>query len=375
MSRILFATWDGGGNVPPALEMAKALRRRGDEVRFLGHAEQRETIVNAGFPFEPYSKHGIWAKSERHSGLRGALGFLGVLTSRSVGDDLLASAKNSPVDLVVIDFVLFGALRAAQRSGLRNVVLVHSLYDAVLRTMIDGAPGWVARLAGYRPRQLFASADLVLVPTVRELDRPPRQGGPIAATYTGPAEPEVAASAQPEVATDPTVLVSLSTTYIGGQAAILQKILDSLAQERVRLIVTSGPSVDPEELSAPANAEIHRYLSHAEVMPSASLVIGHGGHSTTMRALSHGLPLLILPMSPLFDQVIIAEAVQEHGVGLMLGKDAAPADIRTAVAALLADTRYRREAERLATGIRDARGAETAADEVHAVMAAIPRQR
>jgi UDP:flavonoid glycosyltransferase YjiC (YdhE family) len=34
--RFLFANWQGGGNVPPALALAKRLARRGHDVRLLG---------------------------------------------------------------------------------------------------------------------------------------------------------------------------------------------------------------------------------------------------------------------------------------------------------------------------------------------------
>jgi UDP:flavonoid glycosyltransferase YjiC (YdhE family) len=44
MREVLFVTWDGGGNLPPALGIASELRRRGHSVSFLGHAQQRSAI-------------------------------------------------------------------------------------------------------------------------------------------------------------------------------------------------------------------------------------------------------------------------------------------------------------------------------------------
>ena len=38
MADILFVTWDGGGNLPPAIGIGRELRSRGHEVRFIGHA-------------------------------------------------------------------------------------------------------------------------------------------------------------------------------------------------------------------------------------------------------------------------------------------------------------------------------------------------
>ena len=358
MSRILFVTWDGGGNVAPAIEIARELQQRGEEVRFLGQAQQREALERAGFGFAAYSKPGSWTAAGKRGTLKNAIGFLSLLIGRSLGRDLIANVDKTPTDLVVIDCLLFGVLDSATRAGLRHAVLVHSLYEAIDKKMASGAPGMVARIAGLQPRKLWAGADLVIVATLEELDRPPRPRSGLSLTYTGPALPEVSEIAARSSV--PSVLVSLSTTYIAGQAFVLQKILDALADLPVRALVTTGPAVDPDELRAPANAELHRYLPHAEVMPTVSLVIGHGGHSTTMLALAHDLPLVVLPMNPMFDQAIIGHAVQEKGAGVTLPSSSTPAQIRAAVERILANNSSRQEAERLGAAIRASRGTQTA---------------
>jgi UDP:flavonoid glycosyltransferase YjiC (YdhE family) len=63
-----------------------------------------------------------------------------------------------------------------------------------------------------------------------------------------------------------------------------------------------------------------RYVPHAEILPSASLVIAHAGLGTTMAALGHGVPLLCTPLGR--DQFFNAERVQTLGAGLMLMPDA-----------------------------------------------------
>src|SRR4051812_12824112 len=40
MSRILFVTWSGGGNQPPAIGLAQQLRRQGHETVVAGYADQ-----------------------------------------------------------------------------------------------------------------------------------------------------------------------------------------------------------------------------------------------------------------------------------------------------------------------------------------------
>lgn len=359
MSRFLFVTWDGGGNVGPAVEIAKEMQHRGEEVRFLGQEQQRLALERAGFDFTAYSRPGSWTAIGKRDSLKNTLGFLSLLIGRGLGRDLIADVDKTRTDLVVIDCLLFGALDAASRAGLRHVVLMHSLFDAIDQKMAGGAPGMVARIVGLRPRKLWAGAELVVAATLKELDRPPQPGSPLSLNYTGPAIPEaVETAAQPSVTN---ILVSLSTTYIAGQTQALQHVLDALTDLPVHAVVTTGPAIDPEELRTPANAEMHRYLPHAEVMPTVSLVIGHGGHSTTMLALAHGLPLLILPMNLMFDQEIIGHAIQKNGAGVTLASSSSPTQIRAAIEQVLADGTYRQEAMRLGAAIRATRGTQAAA--------------
>ena len=48
MSQIAFVTWNGGGNLGPALPIARELRRRDHRAAFLGQETQRPAIEAAG---------------------------------------------------------------------------------------------------------------------------------------------------------------------------------------------------------------------------------------------------------------------------------------------------------------------------------------
>jgi hypothetical protein len=100
MASILFVTWDGGGNLPPALGIAAELRSRGGQVRFLGHEQQRRAIEGAGLRFEPYRHARPWSSAAPADGLRGAARIFSVFTDRGPGEDLLASIGREPADLV-----------------------------------------------------------------------------------------------------------------------------------------------------------------------------------------------------------------------------------------------------------------------------------
>jgi MGT family glycosyltransferase len=155
--------------------------------------------------------------------------------------------------------------------------------------------------------------------------------------------------------------------FFEGQVETLQAILDALEGLPILVILTTG-AVAPTALRAPTNVEVHHYLPHDEIMPSVSMVVGHGGHSTTMRALAHGVPLLILPMHHVLDQPMIGKAVAKAGAGLLLPKTASAGDIQSAVRSLLRDPSYRRTAEAIGARLRSRDGATTAADELESLL-------
>ena len=59
-----------------------------------------------------------------------------------------------------------------------------------------------------------------------------------------------------------------------------------------------------------------RFVPHGEVLPHASLVVTHAGMGTVMSALSHGVPLLCLPLGR--DQFFNAAMVERLGAGRAL---------------------------------------------------------
>jgi UDP:flavonoid glycosyltransferase YjiC (YdhE family) len=370
MADVLFVTWDGGGNLTPTLGIAAELTRRHHAVRFLGHAQQRGAIEAAGFEFQPFVHARPWSAIAPNSGFKGTMQLLGVFTDGGMGEDLLVAVRQRPADLVVIDCLLFGALQAAERAGLKRAVLVHTLYSQQRDTWGSGMGSLLTRMRGAHLPNLWLGADLVLVTTLWEIDRCGEL--PSHVRHTGP----VWQGAQPQPASppagEPLVLVSLSTIYQDGQQRALQSIIDGLATLPVRALVTTGPSVDPTTLRPAAHVEIQRYVPHAEVMPRATLVVGHGGHSTAMAALAHDLPLVIMPMFAMGDQPVIGHVLESLGAARVVPKTAAAARIAAAVQAMLADGPHRDVVRALGGMIRRRDGAVEAADALENVLALTP---
>jgi UDP:flavonoid glycosyltransferase YjiC (YdhE family) len=367
MARILAVTWDGGGNVPPMLGIASELQRRGHQIRVLGHPGQGAVVESAGLEFVAYRRARPWSPNVTATGARFLLRFLfGVFTEPGLGEDVRDELAREPVDLALIDSMTLAGLRAAQRAGVPTAVLMHTLHRYHTHAWSRGPIGIVAALRGMRPGRLWNAADRVLVATDSDLDPAAGRQLPANVRYTGVVQAPIPPSTPEE---KPLVLVSLSTIFFEGQEATLQAVLDGLEGLPIRVVVTTGP-VAPEALRAPAHFEVHRHLPHDDIMPSAALVVGHGGHSTTMRALAHGVPLLVLPMHRILDQPMIGKAVAAAGAGRVLPKTASAEEIRSAVRSLLQDPSYRRAAAAAGARLRSRNGAIAAADELDGLLKA-----
>ena len=358
MAEILFVTWDGGGNVPPAVGIARELLRRGHTVRFVGHAAQHDALTAAGFPVEPAGH------ARRFTAADGVAPVTMVRTfgDRGLGRDALAALTRRPADLVVVDCMLLGAMEELRRAGAPYVLLEH-MYDAFFRgSFLRGPLGIGMRLTGLRPRASLKAARGAVVAALPGLD-PAGARPPARARYVGPV-----ADGSPHTFGDPAVLVSLSTYGYPGMTGCLQRILDATANLPARVVVTTGPQVDPARLRAAANHEVHTYLPHEEVLPQVSLVVGHGGHGTTMKTLAHDLPLVLMPMHPFVDQPMVAASVEKAGAGRAVSRKAGPQELRRVIAELIEDGPHRTAAARLGAAIRATPGATNGADEIEGFL-------
>ena len=155
--------------------------------------------------------------------------------------------------------------------------------------------------------------------------------------------------------------MSLSTTPNPGQERTLQAIADALGPLPVRAVLSGGGLVDPASLRVQPHVEASAWLDHDELLPRAALLVGHGGHGSTVRALAAGVPVLALPVNALGDQPWVGRALERVGMGRMLPGGASPARIRDAVEALLADEHVRERARAFGARLRASSGAAEAA--------------
>jgi UDP:flavonoid glycosyltransferase YjiC (YdhE family) len=109
-----------------------------------------------------------------------------------------------------------------------------------------------------------------------------------------------------------------------------------------------------------------RYAAHDPILRRAALALTHGGHGTAMRALRHGVPMVVIP-GLAADQPFIAATVQKWGAGRALPGDADATAIRAAAQDVLSAS-YRHVAKRMSASLAGVDGAANAADEIEALV-------
>ncbi len=402
VKNILFATWEGGGNVAPALTVARKLAQRGHRVRFMCDTSAREEAAASGVEFRAWQTAPNrpdrtpascpvrdWEAKDPQEGSQRLMDEIMVGPALRYAQDLLAELQREPADLVVSSDMLLGVMAACESRGQPLALLAANLcfyplpqvptfgpglpparneaeaalhaainaenirmFDLGLATLNEARGQLGLKPLDHVSDQVDAAA-LFLLGTSESFDfvtgkLPPKL------RYVGPQLDEPA-WAEPWVSPwekrdrRKLVLVGFSTTF-QNHARALQAVVDACAPLPVRALVTLG-QIHPEELVPAANTRLVASAPHDAVMRQAAVVVTHGGHGTVMRALSHHLPLLIMPHGR--DQNENAIRVTERGAGICLPPDAESSQIEDALRRLIEDPSFTEAATRLGLAINE----------------------
>lgn len=94
----------------------------------------------------------------------------------------------------------------------------------------------------------------------------------------------------------------------------LQYVFQYIAQACVgldaQLIISLGGGISPESIpELPGSPLVVGYAPQLELLQKASLVITHAGLNTTIESLSHGVPMVAIPIS--LDQPGVAARITQ----------------------------------------------------------------
>ncbi len=376
MTRFAFVTWDGGGNLGPAVGIAQELAARGHEVRFLGYKGQRASIEERGFPCTALRQSGgVDLYRDVAAEQRLAALLRNVWACPEHLEDIPEALVDHPADVLVVDFSMQGALAFARQTEMPVAVLAHSAIAGLVPP--PESPVGAARLAATNQLRVAAGLPilcrlngawdhlLTLVTTIPDLD-PAAIGAADSIHYVGPVVERFPAQTwdSPWDAEDsrPLIVVSFTTTKLWDQCGRIRNTLAALSDEPVRILVLGADASDNIP-PLPANATARHFVPHGLVLPSAALTVTHCGHGTVTASLAHGVPVVGLP-NPAADQPFLAARLKQLGAGLALDGESPPDAIRHAALEILSHPAFRDAAGRLAAVIRATPGATGAADEL-----------
>ena len=146
-----------------------------------------------------------------------------------------------------------------------------------------------------------------------------------------------------DASTTPRICVSMGSLPLEAGIEGLRVTVDALAELPVEVVVAGAGSRDSSLGELPANARAGGWIPHDQLLPTCDAVVHHGGAGSSMAALDHGLPQLVLPQ--LGDQFANADQLVQRGVAEKLDlHERSAARTCRAVRTLLAEPSYRHRA-------------------------------
>ena len=377
MARFLWLNWSGGGNLPPSLGIARALEERGHSVAFAGRPEMVARVAQAGF--RPIELTRAYEQADLYPKDWPLWRMACYLSSPAVEEQVGEVIDAEEPDLLLVDQMFTAGLAQAARAPQPSIMMCHTLF---LRHIdhyraFCGRTNASRQAAGFDPLpdadRLWFDRDLIITTSLKALDRrDPQPTGAEKVRHVGPAlemERHAGAVDLPWPADDrtPLVVLSFSTGPEQGNVDKMQRTLDALADLPVHVVATGGRSIEIGHVAPPPNAVALDAADHDALMRRAALVVTHGGHGTMMRALKHGLPMLVMP-GMAADQTPNAALVEEIGAGRALNQDSSVEAIRAMAAHVLDDATYARRARELSKEIAGPDGAVAAASEIETFL-------
>jgi MGT family glycosyltransferase len=401
MATILAYTSPAIGHLYPMTPLLLELAARGHDVHVRTLATQVDHLRGLGLHAAPVDarigdiEHPDWEADNPKEALLVAVR---TFCERAAldGPDLQAAVEAIAPDVVIVDINAWGALTAAEASGLPWATFspytpplsskdappfgpglrpvrgpLGRLRDALVRPLVLGVAEKAMRprinevRAGFGLGPVVSVDDflrrcgLMLVATAEPFEYPRSDwGDDVLLVGASPWEPPQPAPAWLDAVDRPIVLVTTSSEQ-QDDAVLVRTALEALADEPV-FVVATMPAGLTAGLDVPANARVERFVPHAAVLDRAAVAVTHGGMGATQKALVRGVPVVVVPFGR--DQLEVARRAEVSGAGVRLpSRRLTPKRLRAAVRDAMGRTT---SARAVADGFARAGGAGAAADAV-----------
>jgi len=384
-------TRGSAGHLLPLAPIADACARAGHEVLVAAQRQHQANVERAGLAFSPVGDPpedewmplmGQFADLDFDAANALMIGsFFAGIDTRAALDDLLGIVDTWNPDIIVRESWEFASTIAAELRGIPLARVGLALMSVEELSIRLAAPA-VDEIRAHRGLPADPSGDrlrdapyLTLMP--EQLDVPAGAIAPAVHRFrTAPGEAAPPLGDWWPGNVDPLVYVTFGSVAAGAHLpyfpAFYQAAIDALASLPARVLVTTGDG-DPEALRPwPPNVHVERWVPQDAVAPHAAAIVCHGGYGSTLGALVHGVPLVVMPLFS-SDQWANADAVGRAGAGIALTRErtrrvmAAPGpdtldELATAVSRVLADRAYRSAAEGVADAVRALPDVDASAD-------------
>ena len=404
MARYLVYTSPGRGHLYPVVPTLEELRRRGHEVVVRTLAAEVGLLRDLGFvataidPAIEREEHADWRARTPIGALRDNLNVF-FERARHDGPDLRRAIEEERPDALLIDINTWGAMAAAETSGLPWATWFPYFLPVPSRDAppfglgLPPARGALGRLRdrllgpvlfGIYNRQapeLDAVRAELGAPPVRRLERAmvraplmlymtaepfeyPRSDWPSSVRMVGPGiwDPPAKLPVWLDEFDKPLVLVTCSTEF-QNDGKLVRAALEALAEEDVGVVVTTA-GVDPSSFTPPPNARVERFVPHRPILDRAACIVCHGGMGITQKALAAGVPVCVVPFGR--DQFDVARHVEVANAGTRLpASRLRPDRLRSAVREAMGK---KDGAERIATAFASAGGPRAATEALEKLL-------
>ncbi|HEX8001205.1 MAG TPA: glycosyltransferase [Mycobacteriales bacterium] len=374
MSRVLLTSTPGAGHVLPLLRLARALRDRGDDVRWAVGPGGVDTVRREGFEAVEAGP----AERERHAEYRRrhpdgpppgpatrAHAFPHMFGGVAAPETLAAAlplAEEWRPDVVVHEVAEMAGPILAGRLGVPSVAHAFGIpVPTAILPAVDAVLEPLWRAHGLAPRP-YGADDLYL----DICPAPLHNGETPPAARVQPLRPADGGARVP--AERPLVYVTFGTVF-NAQPGVLREVVLGAAATGADVLVTTGHDGDPAALGdLPATVTVERFVPQADVLPRCAAVVSHAGSGTLFGALAHGLPSVLLPQAA--DQFTNAAQASAYGAAVAFGPGAPAArEVEAAVRRVLEEESFAAAAARVAEAIAAMPGPAEAAAAVAALQA------
>jgi N-glycosyltransferase StaG len=418
-ARILVTTFPGFGHISPMATVVRRLVERGHEVVWCTGEIACDTARRVGARFETMDfsedrvREEIFSDDAEPTGSQGFAAavkeiFVGITTVQMTA--LMQVLEEFPADVLIGDELSFGVRLVSERTGIPLTCVATTAYSFDSR---DAPPfglglrpisGPVGRLRDILVREIanrvvFRQArasvaeirgdlglpmlgktpmesvgrlpDLYLMGTVPSFEYPRRDMLP-QTHFVGAFLDAGSEEFEPPIWWDdldgeqPVVHVTTGTISDDNRRLLLPALRAFAEQDLLVIATTSDLSGMPEG-ELPSNVRLEQYVRHDRLLPRVDVMVTNGGYGGVTAALSHGIPLVVVPAGE--EKHEVAAHVAWAGVGVVVKRRAmSEKALRRAVTEVLTTPAYRRRARELQQEFRRYEGPRAAAELIESLI-------